>query len=120
MTADRRAAEARGRWAERIAALALRIKGYRILARRFRVGAGEIDLIARRGGQLVAVEVKARSDLVTALESISLRQRQRINDAMEIFCQRHRALAGLPWRFDVVVVRPGRWPRHIVDAWRDD
>ena len=44
----------------------LRCRGYRILARRYRVPAGEIDLIARRGRVLAAIEVKARADFDAA------------------------------------------------------
>ena len=46
MTGERQAREAAGRRAERIAALWLRLKGYRILAERFRAPGGEIDLVA--------------------------------------------------------------------------
>jgi putative endonuclease len=118
--AARRGAYGRGRKAERLAAWWLRLKGYRILARDFRVPLGEIDLIARRGAVLAVVEVKARGDLATAAEAIGRRQRTRIQRAAEIFLQRHPALAALGLRFDVVLVAPGRWPRHIAGAWRAD
>ena len=58
---QKRKAQARGRLAEIAAALVLTLKGYRILARRFRCPVGEVDLIARRFGTVVFVEVKARS-----------------------------------------------------------
>src|SRR5690606_34744291 len=45
----RRMAFFRGHSAERLAALALMLKGFRIVARRYRTRLGEIDLIARRG-----------------------------------------------------------------------
>jgi len=54
----------------------LRLKGYRILARDYRVPMGEIDILARRGGTLVAIEVKARGDQASASEAITPRQRQ--------------------------------------------
>jgi putative endonuclease len=47
--------------AESRAAVFLVAKGFRILARRWRCGLGEIDIIARRRGLLVFVEVKARA-----------------------------------------------------------
>ncbi len=47
MTAPRRAAEARGRWAEWLAMVWLSCKGYRLLDHRARTAAGEIDLVAR-------------------------------------------------------------------------
>ena len=114
----RRQAYGRGRRAEALAAWWLRLKGYRILARGFRVAAGEIDLIARRGRLLALVEVKARPSLEQAGAAILPRQRERIARAAEVFLQRHPELAGLDLRFDVVLLAPGRWPRHLVDAWR--
>jgi putative endonuclease len=69
--------EAWGRWAESVAAWSLRLRGYRIVARRFRTPLGEIDLIARRGRLVAFVEVKARGDLEQALVALSLKQRQR-------------------------------------------
>ncbi len=47
--AARRRAHLFGLRAEAIAALLLRLKGYRILARRFAVSGGEIDLVVQRG-----------------------------------------------------------------------
>ena len=118
--ARRRRAWHRGRRAEGLAACWLRLKGYRILARGFRVGAGEIDLIARRGRVLALVEVKARAGLAEAGESVGRRQRRRIGRAAEAFLQRHPGLSGLDLRFDVVLIAPGHLPRHIADAWRED
>ena len=113
----RRKAYGRGRRAEALAVWWLRLKGYRILARGFRVGAGEIDLIARRGRLLVLVEVKARSSLEQAAAAIRPRQRERIARAAEVFLQRHPGLAGLDLRFDVVLLAPGRRPHHLENAW---
>ena len=119
-TAARQRAERRGHGAERISVWLLRLKGYRILARRFRVPAGEIDLIARRGRVLVAVEVKARPALAAAAEAVTARQRRRIVRALEHFRARRPDLAALDCRFDVVMVMPGRWPRHLRDAWQEE
>ena len=104
--------------AEAIAAGFLRLKGYRILARRYRVPVGEIDIVARRGGVVAFVEVKARADLAIAAESVGARQRRRIGRAAEYFVQSHPEATAATLRFDVV--RIGRWraPRHLVDAWR--
>lgn len=118
MTTPRRAAEARGRRAETLAALLLRLKGYRILARRFRVPAGEIDLIARRGRLIAFVEVKARSSHTLAAESISPRQQQRIAAAAAVWLGRRPDLVHCDTRFDAVLVAPNRPPVHLVDCWR--
>ena len=118
--AARRRIEARGRWAEDAAAWRLRLAGWRIVARRWRSAAGEIDLVAYRRGLLAFVEVKARPSHAAGLEAIQPRQRRRIARAAADFVARHRGLAGLPTRFDVVTVRPWRLPRHLPDAWRPD
>ena len=115
---SRAAREAWGRWAEGLAAWSLRLRGYRIIARRFRTPLGEIDLIAQRGRLLAFVEVKARTDLEQALLALSPRQRQRTARAAELFLLRRPDLAGHTLRFDLVAVRPWRMPRHLVDAWR--
>ncbi|MEM7660819.1 MAG: YraN family protein [Pseudomonadota bacterium] len=115
---DRRAAEKRGRRGESIAALFLRLKGYSVLARRVRTPAGEIDLIVRKGKLVVFVEVKARSDLNTALESVTQIARRRITRAAEIWMARRSELAGCDWRYDIVAIVPGQLPHHARDAWR--
>lgn len=115
----RRRAERRGRAAESLAAWRLRLAGYRILARRARSSLGEIDLVARRGSVLAFVEVKAREDETLAIEAVGARQRARIARAAGLFLARRPDLAALSPRFDVVLVTPWRWPRHLVDAWRE-
>ena len=114
----RRAAWRRGRAAEAACVLLLRLRLYRILARDYRVPSGEIDIIARRGRAVVAIEVKARPSLADAAEAVSPRQRRRVARAFEHFLASRPDLAQLQPRFDVILVAPGRWPRHIVDAWR--
>lgn len=113
-----RAAHARGLRAERLAGLLLRLKGYRILARRMKTRAGEIDLVVRRGGVVAFVEVKARTDLDGAAEALLMRQRARLARAAELFLAARPALARLDMRFDLVLVAPRRFPRHLADAWR--
>jgi putative endonuclease len=98
----------------------LRLKGYRILARRYRTPVGEVDLIARRGGVLAAIEVKARMDLRAAVEAVGPRQRQRVTRALAHFLSGRPDLAQLAPRFDVMLVAPRSWPRHLIDAWREE
>lgn len=129
MTSDarrRRDAERAGRLAEGLAAWLLRLKGYRILARDFRCPVGEVDLIARRGHMLVAVEVKRRFSQDAAAEAIGWRQRRRIARATEAYLARMVDGASLSVRFDAVLVGGGSGyhimsrliPRHLEDAWR--
>ncbi len=117
---DRGKAERRGRRAEALAAMMLRLKGYRILARRLRTPVGEIDIVAARGRTLVFVEVKNRKDDALAAEAITHRAKARIVRAAEFFLSRHPHLSERELRFDAVLTRAGRWPRHIRDAWRPD
>jgi putative endonuclease len=114
----RRQAERYGRAAEAVAAIILRLKGYTILARDLRTPVGEIDLIARRGGTLAFVEVKARRQ--AGEEVLTSRQRGRIVRAAELFLARRPELAGLAVRFDVVLIGRRRWPRHLLAAFRAD
>jgi len=120
----RRRAEGWGRRAEDLSALALRVKGYRILARRFRCPAGEIDIVARRGATLAVVEVKARASIDRAMEALSARQRNRLERAALSFLA--MGVAGfvpqsdISLRFDLMVVTPWRWPRHLPNAWRPE
>lgn len=116
-------AERRGRLAEALAALFLAMKGYRLLARRFRVPQGEIDLVAwhrapKPGGTVCFIEVKWRPTLAEATEAVSARQRLREARAAEAFLARHAYLKNAAVRFDVLLLAPGAFPRHLRDAWR--
>lgn len=103
--------------AEWLAAWALRLKGYRIVASRYRTSLGEIDLVARRGRALVFVEVKARSTVEAGLEAIAADGYRRIEAAADLYLAAHARFSGLDIRFDLVVVTPGRWPTHVVNAF---
>jgi putative endonuclease len=95
----------------------LRLRGYRILARGYRVPVGEIDIVARRGRVVAAIEVKARDSAAAASEAIAPRQRRRVARAFEQFLAAHPQHAGLTLRFDVMLVARGGWPRHLSNAW---
>lgn len=116
--ASRRRAHSRGHKAETWAALLLRLKGYRILARRYKTPVGEIDLIVRRGRVVAFVEVKARADQDQARQSITARQRHRIARAATHFIALNPGLADADLRFDAVLVSPGALPTHLPGAWR--
>ena len=102
--------------AENIAAWLLRLKGYRVVARRFKTPMGEIDLVAERGRVLVFVEVKARGTMAGALESIQSRQTGRIARAAEYYLARQRQ--GFDEiRFDVIALELPLKIRHIQSAF---
>jgi len=100
----------RGEW---LAAAALLLKGYRIVARRYRTRLGEVDLIARRGRLVLFVEVKARRTLIEAMEAIGPSTERRIEAAADLWLSRQPDFARLSARFDMVAVLPGRWPVHV-------
>jgi putative endonuclease len=79
--ARRRAADWRGHWAEATALALLLLKGYRPLARRFRAGGGEIDLVVARGDTIAFVEVKSRAALEAAFVAIDAAKRRRFSRA---------------------------------------
>ncbi|WNO53283.1 YraN family protein [Stakelama saccharophila] len=113
---DRRAAEQRGRAGETIAAWYLRAKGWRILDRRVRTPAGEIDLVAKRGKLIAFVEVKARATVAERDFAIDERRLARVAAAAEILGPRYAA-NGEDIRIDVVLLAPGSRPQHIENAW---
>lgn len=113
----RQKAEAAGRFAEMIAALYLRAKGFRVLERRFRCHSGEIDLIVKRGSLVAFVEVKRRASIDDALYAVSGKSRQRIERAAEFYMSRQHHLVECDWRYDILAVS-GRGVRHLGDAWR--
>lgn len=103
----------RGQRAELFAALWLRVKGFRIVAKRYKTRNGEVDLIARRGALVLIVEVKARPTLTAAIEAVSVLSQQRIEAAATHWLARQADHDSLSLRFDVIAVLPRRLPVHI-------
>ncbi|MXP61996.1 YraN family protein [Roseomonas sp. M0104] len=114
----RRAAEARGRAAEERVALRLEAEGWRILARRWRSGAGEIDLIGECRGLLAFIEVKARPRLAEAAFALGARQQARLLAAAEAWMAANPGHGSGGIRFDVVLVDGEGRMRRIKDALR--
>ena len=114
----RQKAESRGRRAEWLAALALQMKGYRILARRARTPMGEIDLIVRRGRVIAFIEVKQRPTTQAAAIAVPDANWRRIANAASHWAARYPALSSCDWRYDLIAVAPFRWPKHFKDYWR--
>jgi putative endonuclease len=103
--------------AEGRAAAYLILKGYRILARRFRSPYGEIDIVARRRNLLAFVEVKARASLDEAAYAVTRRQQQRIIEAAKAWLMAHPEHADFELRFDAMLIAPRRLPRHLMAAF---
>ena len=118
MTTDARQRAYRlGHLAELCAVWRLRMAGYSILARRYKTRLGEIDIVARRGGILAFIEVKARADYDKAGFSLYTRQFGRVARAASLFLAHHPRYAAHSVRFDAILV-VGWWPRHLPDVWR--
>jgi putative endonuclease len=103
--------------AESRAAGLLIAKGFRIVARRFRCPAGEIDIVAKRGALLIFVEVKARARLDDAAWSVTDRQKRRIASAATAWLAANPDDAMCDMRFDAVLVAPRSLPWHIKGAF---
>lgn len=112
-TEKRRAAYGLGHRGEWLAAWALRLKGFRIVARRYRTPVGEIDLIARRGDLVAIVEVKARPTIDEAMDAVTPYALRRIEASADLWLVRQPDHDRLSLRFDLVAVLPRRWPVHV-------
>jgi putative endonuclease len=113
----RQQAEKRGRGAETLACWYLRLKGWRILARRARVPGGEVDIVARRGRMLAFVEVKARATEDATAMALDDWRLRRVVAAAERLAPRYRR-DGDDMRIDALFIVPGRWPRHLANIWQ--
>ena len=113
----RQKAEKRGRGAETLACWYLRLKGWRILARRARVSGGEVDIVARRGRTLAFVEVKARATEDAAAWSLDHYRLRRVAVAAERLAPRYMK-EGDDIRIDALFIVPRRLPRHLANVWQ--
>jgi len=110
-------AERRGRWGERIAALYLRLKFYRIVQQRFKTPVGEIDLVAQRGQTILFVEVKTRANASARDMALGAINRRRIARAAAYYLSRHPDIASNTLRFDLILLTPWTWPHHVKAAF---
>lgn len=94
------------------------IRGYRVLERRYRSPAGEIDLVAVRRRRLAFVEVKMRATRDQAAWSVNPRQRARIARAAEHWLARRPGFHGHEIGFDVMLIAPWTVPQYMKDAFR--
>ena len=115
----RKAAERRGHLSESLAALWLRLKGYRILERRLKTRLGEIDLVAAAPfGPVCFIEVKARGLARSAADSVTAGQRARIARAALFYLAGRPHLSRRGARFDIIAIAPRAFPVHHRDVWQ--
>lgn len=110
----RRRALGHGRRAEIFAALFLRLKGYRILARGYRVSGGEIDLIAAKSDAVAFIEVKLRPTLSEAFFAIDATKQRRMSRAANVWLGANPWAAEKTLRGDALTLAPWHWPQHWI------
>lgn len=107
----------KGIFAEFVASWVLRLKGYRVLHKRYKNKCGEIDLIVQRRDLLVFVEVKYRPSIRDGFEAIQMSQRRRIENASQIYLT-SCIIKSFQIRFDAIVVSGYGTVTHMENAWR--
>ena len=111
-----------GHFAEKMALAWLMIRGYWPVEMNFTVGrgtgAGEVDLIVRRGKTLVFVEVKKRPSEEKGRMAIYPKNQARITRTSEVFLARYPKYKNFNVRYDAVFISPKHFPKHLKNAWR--
>lgn len=102
---------------EAIAVLFLRLKGYSVINTRYKNGLGEIDILCRKGKDLIAVEVKSRNKDFDISDVISENQKRRIVNCMKVFLSKNQKYIDYNVRFDVIAIKPFRIPLHLKNCW---
>lgn len=110
-----------GKFAEFLAGMLMRCKGYRIISCNYITGkgthAGEIDLIVVKRKKIVFVEVKKRQNLEKAAYAVSEQQKKRIIKGAQAFLSKHPQYANHDIRFDAILVKLPLSIKHIPNAW---
>lgn len=112
-----------GHFGEYVAMLYLILKGYSIVARRYKTNVGEIDIIAKKKNVTIFCEVKARHDFERAIYSLSGGQKKRIRRAAEYYmshlkkAHQNNKIENEIFRCDMILIVPWRLPKHIENAW---
>ncbi len=107
-----------GAWGEQLAAEKLRRNGYEILAQNYFTPYGEIDLIARKEGQVIFVEVKTRTseDFGLPEEAVSERKKEHILQSIDHYLQEHPEIE-CDWRVDVAAIQRVRGSGEAEIVW---
>ena len=112
----------KGDWGEERAVELLQGKGYRVVSRKFRSKAGEIDVIAVRDGVIAFVEVKTRRRLDYGMpcESVDAAKQRRLRLTAEYFLMVNKWTKGMQPRMDVIellCLDGGNYIRHLESAF---
>ena len=106
-----------GIFAEYFVVVYLTLLFYSIVSRRYKTKVGEVDIIARRGDSLVFVEVKARKSRAEVHSSLTVNQQGRIVRAAQLFLAKNPKYSQSNIRFDLILLCPSFYLRHIKNAW---
>lgn len=112
-----------GDWGEALAAREIERRGWAVVARKYRVGRREVDIIARRGDVVAFVEVKTRSGTSYGhpFEAIDRRKQRQVAGVAEAWLTHYGSPADA-CRFDAVAILPGAEGvpavQYLEDAWR--
>ena len=101
-----------GKYGEEMAVRFLKKKRYHIIARNYRFGGGELDIVARHGNKLVFVEVKTRTSqrFGRPIEAMTRQKIQHFIKTATHFCQKFH-LNDFDLRLDVIeiLITPRRY-----------
>ena len=94
-----------GKLGEKLAAAALKKKGYRIVQTNYRCRYGEIDLIAAKKDCMVFVEVRSKTSVAfgSPEESVSAAKKTKLTSSALDYLATHKNLPP-DWRIDFVAV----------------
>lgn len=116
-TLKRKRAQQWGHVSEWIAVISLILKGYRILKMRYKTKLGEVDIIARKGDLIIMVEVKARRTIQEAFDAVTSTSQRRIESAGDLWLASQKNAHLLSVRYDIIAVRPWKWPTQYENAF---
>lgn len=117
---DEGARTALGRAGEEAALQVYLRNGFRLIARNWRCGLGELDLVVRRGRLLVFCEVKTRSTIALGggYEAVTWSKRRRLRRLAEVFVAQ-TSVRPAATRFDVASVHVSRGCAPDVEVYQD-
>ena len=98
--------------AEKISLIFLWLKGYKILAWRYKTHFGEIDIIAQKSKLLVAIEVKARRQNLPLEMVLQNKQIERMKRALEFFMMKNPQFQQCSCRLDFIEMGRFFLPKH--------
>jgi putative endonuclease len=109
-----------GRTGESVAESRYVRRGFRVVARNWRCGIGELDLVLARGELLVICEVKTRRGgrFGAGFDAVDARKQRKLRTLGEAFLQQH-AIGPTAVRFDVASVRLRADGSAVVDVFED-